>query len=70
MLVELSLGIARLGSPSLYGNWMDESLNRLLRDVAGGAHSSVHDRRILLEFPRAHDNVRGGLAKSKRKRTS
>ena len=69
MLLEMSLGIAFWGSPKLYGNWQDESLNRLLRDVAGGAHSSVHDKRILVEFPRAHDNQRAGLTTSKRRRS-
>ena len=36
MVMEMSLHLARLGSPKLYGCWTDESLNRLLRDVAGG----------------------------------
>ena len=60
MLMELSLRLARFGSPKLYGCWTDESLNRLLRDVAGGAHSTVHERRVLVEFPKAHDNLRAG----------
>ena len=56
MLIEMSLRAARMGSPQLYGNWHDEGLNRLLRDVAGGAHSLVHERRILVGIPVAHDN--------------
>ena len=53
MLMELSYGCRYLGSPALYANWADESLNRLLRDVAAGAHSAVHEKRILKEAPRA-----------------
>ena len=68
MLIEMSLRLAYMGSPQLYGNWQDESLNRLLRDVAGGAHAMVHERRILAEFPRAHDNARAGLTIAKKRR--
>ena len=57
MFLEVGLRIAVQGSPALYGNWEDESLNRLLRDVAKGAHSSVHERRVLTEFPRALANL-------------
>ena len=68
MLLEMSTRVPFQGSPSLYGCWQDESLNRLLRDVAEGAHGAVHARRVLIEFPRAHDNVR--LAQqAKRRRT-
>ena len=70
MLIEMALRVAAMGSPQLYGNWHDEGLNRLLRDVAGGAHSLVHERRILLEFPVAHDNSRKGLTTTKRRRRS
>ena len=66
MIMEMSLRLARLGSPKLYGCWTDESLNRLLRDVAGGAHSTVHERRVLAEFPKAHDNLRAGKTVTKR----
>ena len=55
-LVHLADRIRFQGSPALYGNWLDESLNRLLRDVAAGAHSAVHDRRVLIEFAKAHNN--------------
>ena len=58
MLMEMSLRIPVMGSPALYGCWQDEGLNRLLRDVAKDAHSRVHDKRILSEFPRAHDRAR------------
>jgi len=68
MLQEMSLRVAHMGSPQLYGNWHDESLNRLLRDVAGGAHALVHERRILTEFPRAHDNARAGRTTSSSKK--
>ena len=68
MLLEMSIRMAYMGSPQLYGNWHDEALNRLLRDVAGGAHSSVHERRILFELPRAHDNDRAGNSTAARKR--
>ena len=53
MLMELSYGCRYLGSPALYSNWADESLNRLLRGVAAGAHSAVHEKRILKEAPKA-----------------
>ena len=56
MLMHLSLRIQHMGSPALYGNWIDESVNRLLRDVSAGAHAAVHDRRVLAEFPRALEN--------------
>ena len=68
MLLELSVRSRFLGSPALYGCWHDEALNRLLRDVAAGAHGTVHERRILLEFPRAHDNSLAGRTTSIRKR--
>ena len=58
MLVEMSLRCRELGSPALYGCWLDESVNRLLRDVAAGAHSLVHERRTLVEFPKAFENER------------
>ena len=60
-LIHLSRRIMWMGSPSLYGNWTDESINRLLREVAAGAHSTVHDKRVLAEFPLA-------LAKQNEKR--
>ena len=69
MLLEMSLRISLMGSPSLCGNWQEESLNRLPKDVAGGAHCLVHDRRILAEFPKAHDNARAGVTIAKRRRT-
>ena len=53
MLIHMSLRIRFMGSPSLYSNWLDESLNALLREVAAGAHSTVHDKRVLAEFPLA-----------------
>ena len=55
-LVHLSRRTQRMGSPSLYSNWTDESINRLLRDVARGAHSLVHETRILAEFSLAYAN--------------
>lgn len=58
MFVEMSLRCRELGSPALYGNWLDESVNRLLKDVAAGAHSLVHERRTLAEFPKAFENDR------------
>lgn len=54
-LQHLSDRIRMQGSPAYYGNWLDESLNRLLRDVAAGAHASTHDRRILLEWQKAYE---------------
>ena len=68
MLIEMANGIPFLGSPQLYANWQDEGLNRLLRDVASGAHSSVHDRRILVEFRKAHENDSRGRTTAKRQR--
>ena len=54
MLMHIAFRVPYLGSPALYANWLDESHNRLLRDVAAGSHSMVHDVRTLLEFERAH----------------
>ena len=56
--------VLRLGSPAYYANWLDESINRLLRDVAGGAHQAVFYRRILKEFQAASD----GRPNAKRRR--
>ena len=53
MLVHMSYDIPAKGSPALYGCWLDESINRILRDCASGAHALNHDRRILAEFPTA-----------------
>ena len=50
MLMHMAFRIPYLGSPALYSNWLDESHNRLLRDVAAGSHYMVHDVRTLLEF--------------------
>ena len=68
MLIELASRMSFLGSPKLYGCWQDEALNRLLKEVAGGAHPMVHERRILAQFPIAHDNDRAGRTTAKRKR--
>jgi hypothetical protein len=38
------------GSPALYGNWLDESLNKHLKGIAAVAHRAVWERRILSEF--------------------
>jgi len=70
MLIELASRIPMFGSPKLYGCWEDESLNRLLRDVAGNAHSMVHERRVLVEFKLAYSNVRDGRTITKRRRVS
>ena len=69
MLIELASRMAFLGSPQLYGCWHDEALNKLLKEVAGGAHPMVHERRILIQFPIAHDNDRAGRTTAKRRRT-
>ena len=67
MLIHMVYDIAHKGSPAYYGNWIDESLNKLLRDVSAGAHSLNHDRRVLVEFPRALEMT--GLARRVRQRT-
>ena len=69
MLLEISARVAYQGSPQLYGCWHDEALNKLLKAVAGGAHPMVHERRILIQFPLAHDTDRAGLTATKRRRT-
>ena len=68
-LIELANRISVMGSPQLYGNWEDESINRLVRDVAGGVHALVHEKRVLIEFASAHDNMRAGKTIAKRRRT-
>ena len=70
MLIELAARMSFLGSPKLYGCWHDEALNKLLKEVAGGAHTMVHDRRLLVNFPRAYANSRAGLTTAKRRRRS
>ena len=67
MLVHMVYDIAYKGSPALYGNLLDESINRILRDCSAGAHSLNHDRRVLCEFPRALELA--GLARNVRQRT-
>ena len=53
-LQHMSDRAAWLGAPALYGCWKDESLNRLLRDVAAGSHGLIHEKRILCDFPKAY----------------
>ena len=65
MLIEFAFRMPFMGSPQLYGCWHDEALNRLLKEVAGSAHALVHERRVLVGFPRAYDNARSGLATAK-----
>ena len=51
MVRHLANRVGFLGSPALYSNWLDESHNRLLRDVAKGffwkpqTTSAITDRR-------------------------
>lgn len=66
MLMHLANRCQRMGGPSLYANWTDESFNRLLRDIAAKAHILTFDRRVLEEFPRAS---RASAERSKRART-
>ena len=68
MLMHLAHSIPWLGSPSKYGNWVDESLNRLLRDVASGSHAVGLDKRTLLEFERAYTTDIVEKSKPARKR--
>ena len=49
--------ILRQGAPALYSNWLDESINRLLRDVSGGAHAAVFYSRVLKEFQKAYNSA-------------
>ena len=70
MMIELASRLSFLGSPQLYGCWQDEALNKLLKAVAGGAHPMVHERRILAQFPVAHDNDRAGCTIAKRRKFS
>ena len=63
-LQHMSLRICEQGSPALYANWLDESLNKLLREVSAHAHSSVHDVRVLKEFQKAYE----GQANAKTRR--
>ena len=53
MLCHLASRSLQQGSPALYANWYDESINKMLRDIASGAHSMVFERRVLSEFPMA-----------------
>ena len=49
-LMHLCKSIQFLGSPSLYGNWYNETLNKLVKQIASGAHSLVWEQRLLSEF--------------------
>ena len=53
MLMHLAERIRVQGGPSVYGNWLDESINKTLKDVAAAAHGSVTYTRTLNEFPLA-----------------
>ena len=50
MVVHMANRISFQGSPALYGNWLDESINKLLKSVAQGAHACNYPRRVLLDF--------------------
>ena len=50
MLLHMGPRAHFMGSPALYGNWLDESLNRDLKGIAAAAHSAVWERRVLSEF--------------------
>ena len=58
MLMHMANRIRLQGSPSVYGNWKDESINRTLKNVAAAAHGSVAHKRILNEFPLALEATR------------
>ena len=53
------------GSPTLWGCWTDESLNKGLKLIAQCAHRRVWYKRVLSEFRSAH-----GVGKVKRVRVS
>ena len=59
MLVHLANRLAFMGSPALYGNWLDESVNQTLKAVAAGAHGAVAYTRIMNDFPLAMHAKRG-----------
>ena len=68
MVVHMANRISFQGSPALYGNWLDESINKLLKSVAQGAHASNYARRILLEFPKAFSASQARSSEAKRRR--
>ena len=39
-----------LGNPTFYGAWMDESLNKRIRDLAETLHSATFERRLLVQM--------------------
>ena len=49
-LMHLAHRALEMGSPALYANWVDESLNRHLKGIAAAAHSTVWEARVLAEF--------------------
>ena len=49
-MVHLLQGVPANGSPSLYSNWRDESLNRNLANIAGAAYAAVWERRIFISY--------------------
>ena len=49
-LMHTAQRILQMGSPALYGNWYDETLNKHLKNIAQAAHAAVWEQRILSEF--------------------
>ena len=45
-LLHLAIDSFRMGNPRLYANWLDESLNQDLRNIAQNAHSLVFEERV------------------------
>eukprot|EP00974_Lingulodinium_polyedra_P087393 8470764-Lingulodinium_polyedra.AAC.1 len=59
----MAVRIGKQGAPSFYGNWLDESVNRLLKSVAAGSHSSVWEVSVLTAY-----RAWKGTADAKRRR--
>jgi len=67
-LMHMAQRILIMGSPALYGNWFDETLNKELKGIAAKAHATVWEPRILSEFRRSRGLGVGEGAVKRRRR--
>ena len=49
-LMEMATRTWDVGSPALWACWLDESLNKTVRDLGAHAHKLVWNQRVLTDF--------------------
>ena len=57
----MSLKAYYFGNPRAYACWLDEGLNLVLRDIAGGVHKARQDERIFTHMHTLLGNLRPAL---------